>query len=169
MTRELDLDPEVLADLELRDASMRDRSRSRRAEATLGRELPAPPVAWWTCRAPRCGQLVGIPEQAVERLEIFNARLVSRGEQPIPDDTVAVCDEHRAMLLTHRAETLRRKHDRLRENIVKLKASPNPRSEHELLRELERDHHPDISGLLESLARKLEGDKASKRTRRGDL
>lgn len=82
-------DPEVLADLRKRDASERDRGRTR----PLG-WVPAPIVEHWGCKG--CGALVGVTKEAVETREVFNARLRSRGEAELAKDRIVFCPSCKA-------------------------------------------------------------------------
>lgn len=86
MTRDPIADPEVIADLRRRDASDRDRSRSRND-----------PTAWvapaiverWPCTG--CSALVDMTRDAIELHAMFNRQLERRGERalakriPCPD------------------------------------------------------------------------------------
>lgn len=70
------LDPEVLADLRAREASERDRTRTR----PDGWVAPAI-VEHWPCRG--CGALVGMTRDAIDLHAVFNRELVRRREQPL--------------------------------------------------------------------------------------
>jgi hypothetical protein len=67
------LDPEVLADLRLRDSS------------------DAPPVfvEHWPCKG--CGVMVGITREVLDTHAMFNRQLVKRRESPLPKR--AQCDD----------------------------------------------------------------------------
>lgn len=160
-----DEDPEVFRDRMLQASTMRDSSRGLTLEA-IGSFAPSRVVEEWPCRAPRCTNVVGIPREAIEALDVFNAQLRATGQAEIPRGSLACCDEHRAQLKAHFAERADVRAARLRSTIQRLKASTNPRNEHELLLELKRDHHPDIDGLLAALE---ETNKPSKRSGRGTL
>lgn len=167
----LDEDPEVVADLRLRASSERDPSRSRPSEKLLGTWKPDEDkfVGAWKCRyfeRAKCGEFVGVTQDTVDRLEQFNRMLDRRGEAPINTSTVLICDR----CIARRAESvpakLRARVDELAGVIRKIKATANPRAEHDLIRELTRLSHPDVKGLLDALDGKLKRDKSRPR---GDL
>jgi hypothetical protein len=141
------LDPEVLADLQFRDDSERDTTRSR----TTSSWSPPVYVHEWECRHPRCDVRVPVTEDTVERLAIFNRQLEARGERPIPCDAVMLCDEHRVEFERHRQQKLRERVDELASVIRQLKASPNPSAEHALIARLGPLGHPEPAALMATL------------------
>lgn len=160
-----ELDPEVLADLQLRESSTRDRTRTAREPRWIRPVL----VESWPCRAPRCGNSVEVTEEVVDGLKICNRELVRRGEREIPTDAIVLCDSCKLILEHYRLERRLERNKRIAENVRLLKGSANPRMEHEAIRQLQTDHHPDIAGLLDVLERRLNAERASKRSRKGDL
>lgn len=106
MTRDPALDdPEVRADLALRDRTARERANRRGpagldvgqdpdglspALARLYDSVPDPDVESWPCRG-GCGRKVGVPQVAIERLAEANRMLVRRGEKPIGKHEVMWC------------------------------------------------------------------------------
>ena len=106
MTRDPITDPEVLADLRLRDRTSRERADRRTAPGlNAGQDLdglspelaalydgaPDPIVEHWPCRG-RCGRMVGVPKVALERLEDAN-RMLPRRERPIGKHEVMWCPD----------------------------------------------------------------------------
>jgi hypothetical protein len=87
MARLPGLDPEVLADLRLREQSERDPSRSR-VDPTAWTE-PAI-VEHWPCRG-GCGTMVGVTREAIDALASSNAMLARRREAPIAKTKVVWC------------------------------------------------------------------------------
>lgn len=159
-----EMDPEVRADLELRDSSMRDRTRSRGA----GIYDWKPPVAveTWPCRRPNCDGEYPVDSDAVEYLAMFNGQLATRGEIPIARSEIGYCQACRDEYKRSAPDRRRGQVDRMREAIQKLKASPDPDNEHDLIRQIRDWHHPDVDGLLKTLRDKL---KANKKSGRADL
>lgn len=156
-----DEDPEVLADLRLRESSAYDRERARPVDIS---KLWSPPVfvAEWRCRfpgpkspAPPCRVMIPVSSDDVERLQIHNDELSRRGEQPIETHEVMLCDAHRKLAAEYRAKRLPELHTKLRDAIQKLKQSNSPRIEKELIETLHKLHHPDVEGLLQALEEKL--------------
>lgn len=106
MTRDLALDdPEVRADLALRERTARERS-DRRGPAGLDRgqdpdglspalarlydSVPAPVVEHWPCRG-GCGTMVGVPREGIEEFDAMNARLRAMRQAPVPKTQVMAC------------------------------------------------------------------------------
>ena len=106
MTRDPALDdPEVRADLALRDRTARERA-NRRGPAgldvgqdpdglspTLARlydSAPDPVVEHWPCRG-RCGRMIGVTQAGIDRLREANEKLAARRERPIGKHEVMWC------------------------------------------------------------------------------
>jgi hypothetical protein len=149
-----ELDPEVLADLRLREATLRDPTRTKRDQAV--RWDPPEVVTTWPCRNKACQWPVDVTQSAIDSFNLFNAILVKRGEPALSTTEIVVCDECRKKLEQHKAGLNYERRDEMRELIRRLKASKDPRKdprkETELLALLEKRRHPDIPGLLESLS-----------------
>lgn len=156
--REHRIDPEVLADLQLRAASEHDTSRSRGTTAPMG-SWPPVFVVDWKCRNPRCEAGVPVTGDVVERLAIFNEHLRQRGERPIPHDAVLVCEEHHAELRAWRDRKLRERTDALADVIRQLKASSAPAKEAALIARLSELGHPEPHLLMAALDAKSRGGK----------
>lgn len=107
MTYDSDLDPEVLADLHLRDRTARERADRRGpagldvgqdpdglspALAALYASVPDPDVESWPCRG-RCGRMIGVTQAGVDRLKAWNKRLAARRERPIGKHGVMWCPD----------------------------------------------------------------------------
>lgn len=102
MTRLAD-DPEVLADLRLRDRTARERADRRSvagldvgqdpdglspALAALYDGAPDPDVESWPCRS---GRMVGVPRVALDRLKQANELLKARRDRPIGKHEIMWC------------------------------------------------------------------------------
>lgn len=161
-----ELDPEVRADLELREQTTRDRTRSRSTRIYDWR--PPVFVENWPCSVPNCDGEYPVESDAVERLEIFNAQLMRKGERPITKSEIGYCESCRAEYKRTAPERRRAQVDRMADGIRKLKAAANPQLEYTLLRQLEQWGHPDVKGLVEAI--RLSREKpGSKRVRSGDV
>lgn len=143
-TRREEADPEVIADLQLRARTQRER---RSVIADLAWQAPIF-VASWKCRHPKCDERVAVTQDVVHQLEAFSAELVRRGGRPIPADSVLVCATHEAAVRGFRAEKLREQHVRLAANIRELKQLESPGISVDLLAKIRADHHPDVEGLI---------------------
>lgn len=152
------MDPEILADLQLRASS----EHARPAAPMPSWSAPTV-VDRWKCRHPRCSRMVDVTPDAVEYRAMFNAMLLARREAPIPQDAIVVCDEHRVELADYKAEYLRKQNERLKANIQRLKACRDPEGETELIAAIRADHHPDVGGLVQSLADKARNGTGRKR------
>lgn len=163
-------DPEVLADLDLRESSVHDRSRTRPTEYALGRWATDADVAWWYCKglnkANPCPQkaIVGVTADVVEQVFRFNAMLRSRGEPPLDTAELVRCMACRRGIAAQRPAALRKRCDEMAECIRQLKASSDPRRERELIKQIETWGHPDVPGLLQAIDERRRGGK-SKRSR----
>lgn len=107
MTREPITDPEVLADLQLRERTARERHDRRGPDgldvgqdpdglspalAALYDGAPDPDVEHWPCRG-GCGRMVGVTQVAVERLAMSNQLLATKRERPIAKHEVMWCPD----------------------------------------------------------------------------
>lgn len=147
-----EFDPEVARDIQLREDSRRDFARTR------GRGVydwqPSPVVGKWKCRVPVCTNFVDVTEQAMETWALFNRELRRRGEAPIETSKVLYCPRCLAEYKRTAPDRRRGQVDRMGDGIRQLKASPDPSSEHELIKQLEQWGHPDVHGLLQILTAK---------------
>lgn len=160
----LKLDPEVIADLKLRESSTRDKTRTGEVEWTSPVLVES-----WKCRAPRCSNVVEVTQDVVDQHRVFNGYLQDRGERDIPTDAIVLCPDCKKLAASYRNEALLERNRQMTADVQHMKASPDPRNEHDCLRRLRANHHPDIDGLLDVLVRRLEGEKGSKRSKKGDL
>lgn len=160
----VDLDPEVVADMQKRDASERDRTRARSAVGFGGNAWTSPKfVGKWRCANPECAALVDITEEAFEALCTFNGKLRSDNQQPLDTNKIARCPECVAKIQVIREEKQHERREQLAYAIQQLKQSRDPRNERDLVEKIKKLHHPDVEGLLESLC----GDNG-KPTRKGN-
>ena len=150
MSDQLELDPEVVADLKLREATLRDPTRTRRDPTT--RWDPPKIIGQWPCRNQACRKPVDVTADAVEYFDMFNRMLAARGELPLESSLTVACTECRRLLEDHRAVRNRDRREELRDAIKQLKASKNPPTEHDLIKRITKLGHPDVPGLLQALA-----------------
>ena len=148
-------DPEVLADLELRAASLRDPSRSRKE----ARWDPPIVVGTWRCRT--CASAVGVTAEAAQRVAIFDAILGRRGEAALDTDAVMFCDPCRGKHTRLAALRRREEVDRLALAIRELKACDDDVRQRELVKQLEALRCPDLEGLVHAVTKRA----ASKTTK----
>lgn len=159
------LDPEVIADLQLRAASVYDRTRTGR-EATWS----APDIVTeWPCRMQNCRVPVEVTQEPIDQLAMFNRELERRGEDPIRTNEVMICDSHRKLLAWKRSDSAAKKRERMSDNIRRIKASMKPRNEHDIIAELNRDGHPDVPALLEAIETRQKLAGSSKRERKASI
>ncbi len=164
-------DPEVAADLALRESSAFDRSRTRAEPVMLATWAPRVAfVGMWRCRGDKafhCGAMVPVSECTMERWMMFNARLRSIGQAPIDSGDVLLCDRCFEELRRIRSAKLWERVDRIAKLIEALKNSDRPDEEREIIKQLTEWHHPDVRGLLQAIAvRRATAPKAT-RSRRG--
>lgn len=149
-------DPEVRRDLELRESSRYDRSRSRISEAAIGNATVAATVAYWSCRNRVCRKPCAVGDEAIFAFEVHNRQLRARGEEPLNTAEIMICADCRTLSQRKIADRNRERVEELRGLIQRMKQSTNPRAEHDLIRQMTDLRHPDVTGLIESLAAKLE-------------
>jgi hypothetical protein len=158
-------DPEVVADLRLRAASERDRTRT----GPVATYEAAAVVAHWPCRA--CRQPTELTETGADRFTFFNRALVARGEAPIDTGAVLFCGACRAEGTTYASRRNREHVDKLAEKIREYKASHDSRRQAELEHEMAKLHHPDLPGLVEAVrqarATVATGDRGRRHNRGG--
>lgn len=157
-----EIDPEVLADIRLRDATTRDQTRSGEV-----RWVPPHIVDRVPCRN-RCGSLVDWTEEAEDAFQKFNGMLAGKADAPLDKMQIMFCRRCRAEGEKKRADGLRGFYDRVNEAIRELKNGCEPSRERELLEKLHRAGHPDVKGLEQCLRDKANA-KSSRRVARGSL
>jgi hypothetical protein len=165
-----ELDPEVLADLQLRKASEHDRTRTRGQGVYDWK--PDPTVAQWVCRNASCRALVDVPQICVDRLAAFNANyLAPFNLQPILTSEVMVCDGCRKLLAAMYDKRNRNQVDTMADALRKLRASSNPEGELELQKLLTKCGYHDVPGTVRALRDTLNAKAARKADRmtKGDL
>ncbi len=107
MTRDPITDPEILADLRLRDRTARERADRRGpygldvgqdpdglspAIAALYASAPDPDVEHWPCRK-GCGRMVGVTSAGIEAFESCNRKLKAMRQDPIGKHQVMWCPD----------------------------------------------------------------------------
>ncbi len=163
-----EMDPEVVADLQLRAYSQNDRSRTR-GEGVYDWKPPAD-VAQWKCRTPPCKVFVGVDADTVEQWEMFNRELKRRGEKPIASHEVMICDSCRA----NHAEILPlkqlKRNDRMADVIRQIKNGDTSirwkendgdhiGNRREAIDMLKKWGHPDVVGFEQALSEKSSPNK----------
>lgn len=157
-----ELDPEVLADLQLRESTVRERGNRR--SAPMPSWSPPAIVGQWPCKV--CKRPVDVPDAAMERFEAFSAALVRRGEQPLDEKRILFCDECRNEYIRTAPDRRRGQVERMRPVIVQLKNSRNPEQEWAAIKQLEEWRHPDVPGLVQSIRARIDA-KSSKAPKGG--
>jgi hypothetical protein len=148
MTREFEPDPEVIADLRLRESTSRDASRTRIESYAWS---PPAIVAKWRCRNAKCKSFADVPEDAMEALCTFNAQLRARGEEPLETNLILYCDPCLAEFKATAATRRRAQVERMAVVIKQLKESRDPERERDLIAQLEKWGHPDVAGLVQAI------------------
>jgi len=167
-----ELDPEVIADLQLRAYSQHDRTRTR-GDGVYDWK-PAPSVTQWKCRTPPCKVFVGVDADTIEQWEMFNRELVKRGERPIASHDVMRCPSCEAELAKIQPLRLRKRVERMADVIRQLKdgkeqirfkdnSGDHIASRAEALEKLREWGHPDVAGLTQALAEKSSPNKKPRR------
>ncbi len=164
-----EIDPEVLADLQLRATSMHDSTRTRGRD-TYSWSAPAI-VAYWpcraggTCRGSVAGQpaVVGVTAEAIDARETFNRQLRSKGEAEIPTHAIAFCETCKRAGLSMQAIVNQDRRERMAAKIRRLKESPPAHEEREIVDQLRKWSHPDVDGLLQSLREKRDNGKTPRK------
>lgn len=159
-----DEDPEVIADLQLRARTVRERG----GNANIPTYTPPVTVADWQCRG-GCGSTVGVTQDAIDRLEIFNRQLARKSEAPLDPNRIVFCDACKARGSSKAGESNRNKVDRLAGVIRQLKASKGPEQERELMLQAEALGHPDVPGLVQAIRNRLDAKSGSNRERKDKL
>jgi hypothetical protein len=159
-----ELDPEVIADLQLRAATERDPTRSRNPPNWS----PPTVIGVVPCRA-RCGAVVGWTAEAEDAFETWNRILLAKREAPLDKTRIVFCVACRRGGRESTAADNRKHVDQTADVIRKLKASAKPDQERDLLAKLEKLHHPDIPGLLEALRAKREKQTPGRRAKTSEV
>ncbi len=161
-----EFDPEVAADLALREASVHDAARTRTANYAWS---PPKTVAMWRCKRPGCQGTLEITQEAVEALETANRQLRRTGEKPLTTSEVVFCLRCRAEFVRSAPDRRRAQVDRMAYVIKQLKAGETRiqvrdkdgerwLDEREALDQLAKWGHPDVKGFEEALKRRRERD-----------
>jgi hypothetical protein len=142
-------DPEVLADLAFREASVRDPNRTRSDSNYTW--TPPTSVGVWACRNPHCRRLTKIYQANLDAFHTFNRMLAARDEPPLDGTKIAFCED--CTVENNRTAPARRRAqvDRMADAIRQLKASTDPEQERELITNLVKWGHPDVAGLVTAI------------------
>lgn len=159
---EFEQDPEVVADLQLRAATLRERGRAREMPAYE----PSKIVDRWPCRA--CKQPVEVTEDGVDRYQVFNRQLARQGEERLDHTKILFCDSCRVEYQRTAADRRRGQVERMAVVIRQLKSSNKPEEERLMIKQLEAWGHPDVTGLVQAIRLRLDGPKTKSKSR-GEL
>lgn len=162
-------DPEVVADLKLRAYTERDRSRSGADYHWTNPKI----VGAWRCRVPKCPERVGVTQDAMDALAMWNRERARRGEDPIATGDVMYCDGCVAHMRATAPDRRRKQVDSMAEIIRQLKegarhirytAKDGQRivDEPAALEQLRKWGHPDVKGLEQALAERRQSGKGRK-------
>lgn len=162
------IDPEVAADLALRDASEHDTERTRAMAGRLYNWTKPVTTDTWPCKRPGCKNRFPIDDDDKERLKIFNEKLGSRNEELIRPSQIAWCQECRAEWVASAAERRAKRNGETAALIRELKASRDPAGEVDTIRQLQTWGHPDVRGLVMAIGDAASG-KGKRKTSKGDL
>jgi hypothetical protein len=142
-------DPEVLADLALREASIHDMTRSRGEGAYDWK--PVRPVCLWRCRNAKCGGFAQVYQDNIDALAMFDRELVKRGEQPLDASKILYCDDCLAEYRRTAPDRRRAQIDRMAVAIRSLKESDDATRERDLIAQISTWGHPDVEGLVKAI------------------
>lgn len=163
--REFEPDTEVLADLQLRNESMHDRSRTRGRNVYSWTQPEF--VGVWGCRRPGCARLVSITQDGIDYSEQCDEWLVARGQEKLGRSKISYCD---ACLAEYKRTAPDRRRKQIEEMAVKireLKESRDPHGERDCIDALARMGHPDIEGLVQALSERRATERASSSRKKG--
>lgn len=163
-----DEDPEVVADLQLRAATERDRTRTRGVGAYDWQAPTA--VTRWPCRG-GCQALIDVTDEATHALDVYNRELARRGEALLDTSRTAFCNACRERGAAIAADRNRKHVEAVAKLVVELKTDPGPMPEREweIINNLRLMHHPDVDGLVQSIRERRDRGKQGKRGSKGDM
>jgi hypothetical protein len=166
-----EIDPEVLADMQLRSYTEASRPRMSEAAFAAGVRAAATPnvIGVVPCRG-RCGAVVDWTEEAEQAFETWNRILLGKREAPLDKTRITFCNSCRARGARLSAENNRKQVDRLAELVRELKDEPppSPSRERELLEAIKALNHPDVDALVQTI-REKRTKSPGKRTRGSEL
>ena len=169
------IDPEVAADIRLRNATATD---STRGGAAIYSWRPPRIAECWDCRASGCASSVGITEEALDACATWDRILANRGESPLDRSAIVFCDACRTVgreLAANRNRT----HASLVADVIRQLKEGKPKisiptrkgeriaTVRETFAWLEANGHPDVSALELSLNERRESGRS--RPRKGDV
>lgn len=160
-----DIDPEVLADIRLRESSKYDSTRT--SVGAMPTWTPPKVIDRVPCRA-RCGAVVSWTEEAESMLQTFNRILARRVEPELDRTKTLFCSSCRTRGADLAAERNRKQVDAIAAMIREIKNGASSDRYRELLDNLRKAGHPDVDGLHQALLDKA-NSKPAKRITRGSL
>lgn len=170
-----DNDPEVIADIALREQTRRERPGLTDAQfGDLLSKVGKPTILERVPCRNRCGRTADWTAEAEHSFEVFNRELAKRGEAPLDKTRIVFCDTCRAGAIAEKGRNNRVFNDRMAELIRELRGgtthpeppgpAPHDIRERQIIKALEAAGHPDVIGLRNALASKR-GSKGSPRTK----
>jgi hypothetical protein len=164
-----DEDPEVAADIALRERTTWERNPS----AGMPAYKPPVVVTHWPCRA--CKTPVAITEDALEQKAVFDRQLARQDEKPIDSNTIAICDGCQTKRWKLLADRNRERVDNLARAIRELRGgtkfpqppgpAPQRAREIELVRDVIKFKHPEPDALIKAISdARNQGGRRSKGT-----
>lgn len=151
----LEIDPEILADLRLREETLRDPNRRRRDAGLPVFDLPEF-VRLLPCF--NCGAACELNDIGQARLDQFNAVLRRRGEPDIDEKETLMCLTCRKKWDAMKANHNRKRVEEMGKTVRSLKASKNPDGEDAAWTYVDKNH-PDPTGLREWIRSNRDGGK----------
>lgn len=165
-----ELDPEVVADLRLREYTAK--SRQGLSDAGFGQAIRDTATPKIVDRVPcrnRCGAVVGWTEEAEHTFDTFNRQLARKMEPQLDKTQIMFCPSCVAAGRELRAQGLRGLVDKIAVAIRELKDGCDDERQRELLKKLEKAGHPDVPGLEQWLREKAASKQGSRKFTRGSL
>lgn len=162
-----DEDPEVVADRQLQTYTAASRPGLTESEfAAKIREVAKPSIVGVVPCRNRCGSVVDWTEESEYAFEVHNRELQRQNEPSLDKTKIVFCPSCVAKGRAIRADANRKHTDLLAEKIRALKDASNPSDERELIKQIEKLGHPDVPGLLGTIAEK---NSKGRRIRKADI
>ena len=160
-----EMDPEVAADLRLREASRFDRSRN---QGDMPKYVPAKVIDRVPCRN-RCGAVVSWTEEAESTFQTFNRQLAKKLEPQLDKTKIVFCNTCRASGVAQAADRNRKQVDYIAGIIRELKGGLDGDKYREAIDKLKKAGHPDIDGLEQALREKAASKPGGRKFSKGSL
>ena len=173
------VDPEIQADIDLRNSSARARPGLSLSDFAAKLKATAVPVihSHVPCRG-RCGSVVAWTQEAEDTFQMFNRQLASSMDAPLDKTKIAFCDKCRKYGANLAADRNRKAANATADLIRELRGgtkapeppgpAPTPEKERDIIEKLRALGHPDIEGLTRTI-RDARESKSAKSSRRGSM